>query len=51
MLAATPTRLTKMDRVHARRLVNWGYVATDDRIRGRGLPAGACAYPYPQDAV
>ncbi len=51
VLAATPTRLTKMDRVHARRLVNWGYVATDDRIRSRGLPAGACDYPYPQDGV
>lgn len=47
-LAATPTRLSRMDRIRAMRLVNWGYVATDERIRSKGLPAGRCELPYPQ---
>ena len=47
-LAATPTRLAKMDPAHARRLVNWGYVATDDRLRARGGAVDPCAYPFPQ---
>ena len=50
-LAATPTRLAKVDPGHARRLVNWGYVATDDRIRSRGLPVGSCAYPFAQNPL
>ncbi len=50
-LAATPTRLAKIERGHARRLVNWGYAATDDRIRARGLPADPCAYPFPDDPI
>jgi NTE family protein len=47
-LAATPTRLSRMDETRAMRLVNWGYIATDDRVRGKGLPAGRCELPYPQ---
>ena len=50
-IAATPTRLTRMDAGWARKLVNWGYAATDDRIRESGRPAGRCAYPYPEDPL
>ncbi|MCJ2186509.1 patatin-like phospholipase family protein [Novosphingobium beihaiensis] len=50
-LAATPTRLTRIDPAWARKLVNWGYAATDDRIRESGRPTGLCKYPYPEDPL
>ena len=50
-LAATPTRLSRIDAKHARQLVNWGYVATDERIRQQELPPGRCELPYPDDPL
>ncbi len=51
-LAATPTRLTHLDPREARALVNWGYIATDHRIRSAGhLPVGQCSLPYPDCPV
>ena len=45
-LAATPTRLTELDADHARALVQWGYIATDHRIRAAGMDAGRCVVPF-----
>lgn len=45
-LAATRTSLSKYDPALAGGLVNWGYVATDHRLRKAGLAPGRCALPY-----
>ena len=51
-LAATPTRLDRLDPGEAQALVNWGYISTDHRIRKAGdLPIGHCALPYPAHPV
>jgi NTE family protein len=50
-LAATGTRLTRLDPARARALVNWGYIATDHRVRAVGLGSGMCALPYPDYPV
>jgi NTE family protein len=50
-LAATGTRLTRLATGHARALVNWGYIATDHRVRAGGLEPGMCALPYPECPV
>lgn len=50
-LAATATRLSKFDHKLAEALVNWGYIATDDRLRKAGTPAGLRALPYPATPV
>jgi NTE family protein len=45
-LAATKTGLSALEQNHARALVNWGYVATDHRIRAAGIDMGRCVVPY-----
>lgn len=52
-LAATATRLAKMERSRARRLVNWGYAACDAAVRSyvdQDLPQPA-DLPYPTEAL
>ncbi len=52
-VAATPTRLGKMDEGVQERLVNWGYAICDAAMRRHvdpGLPAGR-AFPYPAAGV
>jgi NTE family protein len=52
-IAATPTRLGKMDGVVQERLINWGYAVCDAALRRHvepGLPA-AGAFPYPAAGV
>jgi NTE family protein len=52
-LAATPTRLAKLDRTHQRRLVNWGYVVSDAALRTHVDPdlAAPAGFPYEREAV
>jgi NTE family protein len=52
-LAATKTRLAKLDPQRCRKLVNWGYAAADAALRsyvdpGLAQPAG---FPYPAEAL
>jgi NTE family protein len=52
-VAATPTRLGKMDAGVQERLVNWGYAVCDAALRRHvdpGLPADG-AFPYPAAGV
>jgi NTE family protein len=52
-LAATPTRLARLDAVHQERLINWGYAVCDAAMRKHvdvALPAPA-GFPYPQSGV
>jgi NTE family protein len=52
-IAATPTRLGKMDAAVQERLVNWGYAVCDAAMRRHvdpGIPA-ADAFPYPAAGV
>ena len=52
-IAATPTRLAKMDGTVQERLVNWGYAVCDAALRRHvdpGLPEGG-AFPFPVSAV
>ena len=51
-LAATPTRLKRLDEERQERLINWGYAICDAALRAHvalGLPAGT--FPYPQTGV
>jgi NTE family protein len=52
-LAMTKTRLARLDRTHARRLVNWGYAVCDAAIRTYVDPALACpdGFPYPSERL
>jgi NTE family protein len=50
-LAATPTRLTRLTPDRAMALVNWGYIATDHRIRARDTNANECNLPYPEHFI
>jgi NTE family protein len=52
-LAATPTRLAKLDRTHQRRLVNWGYAVSDAALRTHAVPelAAPAGFPYEQEVV
>lgn len=53
-LAEVPTRLKAIDPDLQERLINWGYLVTDIRVRGRGLCPGAgpaTALPYPAAAL
>ena len=49
LLAAQPTRLTKMPVLTQQRLINWGYAVSDAAIRKYVLPPGALIgkFPYP----
>jgi NTE family protein len=52
-IAATPTRLGKMDEAVQERLVNWGYAVCDAAMRRHvdsALPAGG-GFPYPATGV
>jgi NTE family protein len=52
-VAATPTRLGKMDRAVQERLINWGYAVCDAAMRRHvdpGLPADG-VFPYPAVGV
>jgi NTE family protein len=52
-IAATPTRLGKMDGAVQERLINWGYAVCDAAMRRHvepDLPAAA-AFPYPDAGV
>jgi len=53
VLAATPTRLKKLDSVLQERLINWGYAVTDAAIRKHVTPSapGPLRFPYPAVAV
>jgi NTE family protein len=51
-LAATPTRLKRLDEERQEQLINWGYAICDAALRAHvapGLPAGT--FPYPQTGV
>lgn len=51
-LAATPTRLKRLDEERQERLINWGYAVCDAALRAHvaaGLPVGR--FPYPQAGV
>ena len=51
-LAATPTRLKKLDDAAQERLINWGYAACDGALRAfhaTSLPRGA--FPYPASGL
>lgn len=53
-LAATPTRLAKLEPLYQERLINWGYAVADAAIRKHWPPpAGgpAPAFPYPEAGV
>ena len=52
-LAATPTRLKRMDAVLQERLINWGYAVCDAAIRRHLDPAvpPPAAFPYPAAGV
>ncbi len=53
MIAATPTRLGKMDAGIQERLVNWGYAVCDAAMRrhvDQSVPA-ASAFPYPGSGI
>lgn len=47
-IAATRTCLSKFAPELSKQLVNWGYVATDDRLRTGGHAASQCKLPYPE---
>jgi NTE family protein len=52
-IAATPTRLGKLDDAVQERLINWGYAVCDAAMRRHvdpGLPAGG-GFPYPATGV
>jgi NTE family protein len=52
-VAATPTRLGKMDTAVQERLINWGYAVCDAAMRRHvdpALPAGG-EFPYPATGV
>lgn len=53
VLAATPTRLAKLDALTQERLVNWGYACCDASIRAHHDPAipPPPAFPYPAARV
>jgi NTE family protein len=54
-LAATPTRLAKLDPVYQERLINWGYAVCDAGVRKHWLPATPAPpppqWPYPRTKV
>lgn len=53
-LAATPTRLAKLDATHQERLINWGYAVCDAAVRKHFPPPGAqppTGFPYPAAGV
>jgi NTE family protein len=53
LLAATPTRLAKLDDEHQERLINWGYAISDAAMRAHvdtSLPQPG-GFPYPSAAV
>lgn len=45
-LAATPTRLCAFAPALSHGLVNWGYLACDDRLRARGSAGDRCQLPF-----
>ncbi len=52
VLAAEPTRLTKMSDVRQERLINWGYAVADAALRAhvvQGRPRGE--FPYPKSGI
>jgi NTE family protein len=52
ILAATPTRLAKLDKTRQRRLVNWGYAISDAAIRAFAeVPGPKGTWPYPDEKV
>lgn len=53
LLAATPTRLCKLDRSRRRQLVNWGYAACDAALRSYvdANLAEPIAFPYPREGM
>jgi NTE family protein len=52
-LAATPTRLKRLDSNRQERLINWGYAVCDAALRRYYPPHGppAPAFPYPDAGV
>ena len=52
-LAATPTRLKRLDSVTQERLINWGYAICDAAMRKHVVPNGAApvGFPYPQSGI
>ena len=51
-LAATPTRLKRLDTILQEKLINWGYAVCDSALRRHvdsDLPAGS--FPYPDSGV
>ena len=53
-LAATPTRLKRLDAERQERLINWGYAVCDAAVRRHCPPAGAQPpqdFPYPHAGV
>jgi NTE family protein len=53
VLAATPTRLAKMDEMRQRRLINWGYAICDAAMRKwvDPDPSAPGDFPYPDAGV
>jgi NTE family protein len=52
LLAAEPTRLTKMPVLTQQRLINWGYAVSDAAIRAHVLPGTPIGkFPYPNAGV
>ena len=51
-LAATATRLKRLDAVVQERLINWGYAVCDAAMRAHVVKgAGTPAFPYPASLV
>ena len=52
-LAATPTRLARLDGTHQERLINWGYAVCDAAMRKHVDPAlpAPRGFPYPASGV
>lgn len=52
-LAATPTRLKRVDAVLQERLINWGYAVCDAAMRRHVAPTAAppAGFPYPASGV
>jgi NTE family protein len=53
LLAAVPTRLSKVDRNTHERLINWGYAVSDEALRKYldGSHSPPRAFPYPRATV
>ncbi|HYI49279.1 MAG TPA: patatin-like phospholipase family protein [Allosphingosinicella sp.] len=52
-LAATPTRLAKLEPLYQERLINWGYAVCDAAVRRHFRPDAPkpAGYPYPASGV